>query len=228
VVLPEMIEPIAEGIENGFVPLCCALHWIMTSGGTRAVTIDDSDGWTRAVEKLLPHIHAEDIELIGLPRTGSLSEKIPGHALATIKVLMPFRIGSPELLEARSHIDTCVFIDQEHWSQNLNDKLYEKGQPSPTWTQLQVRKDQVLLQWPRPAPTSSSETGCVRWLLAEIKKSPERRSRPKEQFKTEAQRKFPGLADRQFERAWQKAIGESGATAWSRHGPIPRSDRRGT
>ena len=42
--------------------------------------MDDESAWTTAVDKLLPLICGEDIDLIGLPCGQSLTERIPGHA----------------------------------------------------------------------------------------------------------------------------------------------------
>ena len=52
---PCMLEPIANSTA-AYVPLCAALHWIMTDGGTRKIAIDNKRAWNSAVDKLLPLI----------------------------------------------------------------------------------------------------------------------------------------------------------------------------
>jgi hypothetical protein len=84
---PFMLEPMANPVPTGYVPLCAALHWIMTSGGMRPVAMDDETAWTASVEKLFPLICGGDIELIGLPCGQPLTERIPGHALTLVSVL---------------------------------------------------------------------------------------------------------------------------------------------
>src|SRR5262249_26890884 len=40
-ITPSMLDPIAAVGTAGYVPLCAALQWIMTSAGTRSVMMDD-------------------------------------------------------------------------------------------------------------------------------------------------------------------------------------------
>ena len=84
-----MIEPISSDGDGAYVPLCCVLHWIMSGGGLRSVAIDDDDAWRIATEKLMPLIHIGEIGVIGRPRGTELTDKIPGHTLALLKVLSP-------------------------------------------------------------------------------------------------------------------------------------------
>src|SRR5258708_3796641 len=68
---PAMLEPISKPGNAGYVPLCAALNWIMTSCGKRTLAIDDEAAWTSSVETLFPLICDGSIELIGLPHGGS-------------------------------------------------------------------------------------------------------------------------------------------------------------
>jgi hypothetical protein len=220
---PSMLEPITSG-SAGYVPFCSALHWIMTSRGTRQAAMDDEAAWNSSVQKLLPLICEEEIELIGL-RCGR-SERIPGHALAFIRVLSPLddSIGNI-LLNAPSHIACSPYLDQKHWSRDCNDKLYEQGQTGATWTHLQVRKTHVLSKWPKPGPTARSGYDCKSWLIEQMQKSPDVRPKPKSAFWDEAKKMLPPLGRRQFDREWNEAIKETDAYNWKRAGAPKRSGR---
>jgi hypothetical protein len=86
---PAMWQPISKPGNAGYVPLCATLHWIMTSGGTRTVAIDDKAAWTASVEKLFPLLCEGVIELIGLPCGRSLPERVQPLSLALVRVLSP-------------------------------------------------------------------------------------------------------------------------------------------
>ena len=82
---PCMLEPIANSTA-AYVPLCAALHWLMTNGGTRKIAIDNKGAWNSALDKLLPLIGGGEIELIGLRCGRPLPEPLPATTLALIKV----------------------------------------------------------------------------------------------------------------------------------------------
>lgn len=221
---PFMLEPLTKPGDDGYVPLCSALQWIASHRGLRSVRMDDQQAWDRAVSALLPLIATGAIELVGTPSSGALVERIPGYWLATIKVLPPVGAWIGDLLlNASSHIDTAPFIDQKTWFDQINDKLYETGKSGPTWTHLQVRKAAIIERWARPEPRAELETKCAAWLVEEMKLSLTRRPKPKNDYHAEAEQKFPGLKDRQFLRAWDSAIKMTGATAWSKTGPMVAS-----
>jgi hypothetical protein len=222
---PMMIEPIASrSPEGGYVPLCSALHWIITNGGIKTVALDDKKAWQAGCKVLFSLIHTGEIELVGLPRTGGLAEKIPGHQTALVKVHGPLdRSIEMILLGAPSHISCAPYIDHDHWSKHFNDQLYIQNQASPAWTHLEVRKDQVLRHWPRPQSKTKPENDCFVWLLDLMRQSPDVRPKPKAALCEEARLKFAPLARRQFQRAWDKALGESTRKDWSRSGRTPKN-----
>jgi hypothetical protein len=219
VVEPFMLEPMTSPMPAGYVPLCVVLHWIMTSGSTRSVAMGDEDAWAASVEKLFPLIFAGDIELIGLPCGQPLTERVPGHALTLVNVLPPFHDQlAAILLNSPSHIDCSPYLDQEHWTRGSNDKLYMSGRGSAAWTHLQVKKADVLSRWPKPEPTVKSARDVYRWLLDQMQQSPTIKTRSKAAIWAEAKQKFRPLSERQFNRAWDGAITESGAHIWAKAG----------
>jgi hypothetical protein len=224
---PANVEPIASADPVGYVPLCAALHWIMTGQGTRIVALDDHDAWRAACAKLLPPIQTGEVELTGFPAGGELAERIPGHVLSVIRILSPADLSFSELgLEKPAHIACAIFSDKETWRE-WNDGLYVSGRPRAAWTHLQVRKKNVLCRWPHPTAQQKPELACLEWLVSQMESSRDVRLKSKDSFLEEARGKFKGLGQRQFHRAWDGAIARTGAVAWSKAGPPPRrSDHR--
>jgi hypothetical protein len=162
-----MIEPIAGLERRAYIPLCSALHWIMTAGGSEFVTLDDESAWQDATRKLFALIHIGDVELIGLPRGGTQTEKIPGHTLTLVRVLAP----TPKSIEDSirhigSHIACTACMDERQRSQ-FNDQLFDARCIGATWSHLQVPKDEILRRWPRSESKQKPEHGCYRWLVAQ-------------------------------------------------------------
>jgi hypothetical protein len=224
-----MLEPVSRPGSAGFVALCSALQWIMTSGGLRPVMMDDKDEWDRAVALLWPLICGGNIELIGLHRGRALTERVPPEALTLVRPLQPLRTEIADmLLSAPSHIACTPYVDEEHWRRDSNDKLYENGQPGPAWTHLQIRKSDLLERWPTSEPKIKAEGDCCRWLVDEIHKSPTCRPKPKSAFWAQAKDRFKPIARRQFNRAWDKALAETGIVSWAKAGRPRTKSNHGT
>lgn len=218
----EMIEPLARASNTGYVPLCSALHWIMTKGGIRRAPIDDQPLWDTACSELFALIEEDEIELVGRQRGGPLSLPIRGHLFVAIKILLPLSLKLEDIaLDAPSHIDCCAYEGEKNWLKSFNDRLYLTGQPGPEWTHLAVRKSQILKRWPRPASRAKPEQACLEWLTAEMLSSPDSRPKLKTEYQEEAKIKFPGLKDRQFKRSWSKALADSNAK-WQTPGPTAK------
>jgi hypothetical protein len=229
---PYMLEPLVEPGRSGYVPLCAALHWIMTNSGTRSVGLDHDAAWESSVHELRQLICEGEVELVGLPRGQTMSQRLPqGAALAVVKMLPPIPVADGPnaiadfLVNSPSHILCCAFIDKAHWYHGFNDQLFEKGRVPPSWTHLQVRKDHVLSRWPKRGSGVQPERKCQRWLEAQMQRSPHSSPKPRKDFLAEATKMFPSLAGRQFDRAWGNAIVETGAN-WSRPGKRKKSARQ--
>lgn len=222
-ITPSMLEPIAAAGTAGYVPLCAALQWIMASAGTRSVMIDDPEAWTAAVNTLWPLVCSGEIELLGLGRARVLTERITSQSLTLVRVLAPLNDDiNLVLLNGPSHISCTPYVDEYHWRNDFNDKLYESGRPGPAWTHLQVRKADILSRWPRPSMVIKNEAECCRWLIDEMRRTPATRPKPKAHFFKIARTRFGRIGLRQFERAWDKALNESGAWNWSKSGRPPK------
>lgn len=219
---PQMLQPLLEQGGAGFVPLCAAVHWIMTGGGTRPSTINDSTGWHDSTEMLRALIASGEIELNGLPRGRALTERLPGDALAIIRILPPLGNTLDQIApDAPSHITCTAYVDADLWTKDFNDQLFERGKPGATWTHLQVRKSDILKRWPRPEPKAKGQSDCVRWLQALIAESPDKRPQTREALRSDAMRRFAPFSARQFDRAWTIALSNNAKHPWSKAGRPP-------
>ena len=89
---------------------------------------------------------------------------------------------------------------------------------------VRLPRMEVLRRWPPldapelvPPSTRGKETACKGWLSAMMRANPNQ-ARPKQEVWDEARAKYPGLAERAFNRAWTRAIEDAGATAWGAPG----------
>jgi hypothetical protein len=104
--------------------------------------------------------------------------------------------------------------------------------PDYSLTHLRLDRREVISRWPAPGqaaviPSSAgAEYECVGWLRELMGSSPHG-PRQKSNVKAEALQKFPKLSDRGFDRAWTRAITESGADDWSRPGRRRRKAEHG-
>ncbi len=75
----------------------------------------------------------------------------------------------------------------------------------------------------RRTSLASSESKCERWLIGEMRKSPDFRPQKKDTYFEQAKLLFKGLSGHGFCRAWANAVTDTGATAWSKAGKPPKS-----
>jgi hypothetical protein len=90
------------------------------------------------------------------------------------------------------------------------------------------RFDEVRLLLPQE-PTalyssSKAEVDCRKWLVGEMRASPQRQPEPKRFYKLQGTKQFKGLSARAFDRAWQNAIAIAEA-GWSTPGRLKESPR---
>lgn len=225
---PYMLQPMVASGNSGYVPLCSALHWIMTDGGVRKALIND-ESWAQTLEQVWPLICSNELELIGLPAGKGMTERIEGKSLTLVRVLAPLENSLDAIVvSAPSHISCTPYVDAEHWRKDFNDQLFISGRGGAAWTHLQVSKSQILERWPKGHSTVATEQSCYRWLVAQMNASPKERPRSRAAFLEEARTRFPALAGRQFIRAWDRAISDTGAKNWSKRGRPKKSNRSGS
>lgn len=143
-----MIEPMTREGAAGYVPLCAALHWIATTGGRQPVHLEDKKSWDGCVGRLLPLISTGEIEIIGNPVVGGTVEKIDQRMFAQIHLTQPLRDSIFGLGNGDPWISCMLFVDDHHWAHGFNDHLYLRKGTNPAWTHLQVKKADVLREFP--------------------------------------------------------------------------------
>lgn len=240
---PYMLEPMLGEENAGYVPLCVALHWIMTSRGTQLKRLDDEDAWRSAVAELRPTLTVKSFEVIGLPGTGGLPEVIPNSAFALIDMPSPLH-GGGFLLSSPSSIDCSPYLGEEDWKKYFNDKLYVTGKQGPVWTHLQVRKADILSRWPgilgeAPPPVAESSqqdrsgaapkvagANVKNWLISLMKQSPTVR-RSKDELFGEARERFGAdISRRSFDKTYTDAIDQVPGCKWNAQGRTPARNSR--
>lgn len=88
---------------------------------------------------------------------------------------------------------------------------------------LKLRRFDVMRRWPVPGVTKSPastvgvERECSLWLRGLMRIAPGQ-PKSKSSMRAAAAQRYPSLSKRGFDRAWERAVEESGATAWSRSG----------
>jgi hypothetical protein len=91
------------------------------------------------------------------------------------------------------------------------------GHPQTRLLSATVPAAKVRKLWPAKR-TVGTETRCQRYLITEMKRSPDRSPKSKSDLLADCQARFPGLSERGFERARAYAINQTGAVGWRKAG----------
>lgn len=117
-------------------------------------------------------------------------------------------------------------IQPMHWT---DLRLFENRESQDTvgsknnhWRAVRLSQKTVISIWQPPKTTIAAERTCEKKLIELMKASPDKPI-PKERMR---QDHFPDLSKRSFERAYTKAVMESGATKWSASGRRSKNNRR--
>jgi hypothetical protein len=97
------------------------------------------------------------------------------------------------------------------------------GPPQTRLLSATVPAAKVRKLWPAAKRTAAAATRCRKYLVVEMKRSPDRAPKPKPQFLAGCQALFPGLSERGFDGAWTDAIAQTGAVGWSKAGRRKKS-----
>lgn len=209
-----------------YVPFSSAVCWAATKGGAEIVSLRDEDAWKRAADEVLWQIAAGKIEVVGLDNDG-ISVLLPRTAFAVLQCPHPYSQRWEDMLCEAAHIYSEFLITAEEWSNGSKDQFFRAGDRRPYWTHLQVRRAQVLEQWPKPTVTVLASIACTDWLKNEMNASKDARPETKSFYKSAALKQFSRLSKRQFLRAWDEAISSTGAVSWAKAGrPKAKSNHR--
>ena len=72
--------------------------------------------------------------------------------------------------------------------------------------------------WPVAKQTAAAAARCQKYLLTEMKRSPDRSPKSRSDLLADCQARFPGLSKRGFARARANAIRQTGAVGWGKVG----------
>jgi hypothetical protein len=97
------------------------------------------------------------------------------------------------------------------------------GPPQTRLLGVTVPAAKVRQLWLVAKRNVAAETGCQKYLIAEMMRSPDRAPRSKADFLADCQARFPCLSARGFDWAWADAIKRTDAVCWSKAGPRGKS-----
>jgi len=212
-------------------------HWIFREWNSLApngVDVVPQKGWF-----LETWSDATTFRLLILESIFMARAQLPSSTAMTVdqaeKALWQALSESRLVAEGLNRDGVPVDIPAREWSYL---KLFEDGRRDvlkydaldrlQPYTDVKLRREQLMAEWPAPAATVKAQQDCYRWLLDQMRRSLTRRPKPKGAFWRDAQQKFKPIARRQFIRAWDNAIKDSGAASWSKPGRLANKSNRST
>jgi hypothetical protein len=129
--------------------------------------LEDKKLWDSCVGRLLPLISTGEIEIVGKPVVGGPVEKLDQRLFAQIHLTQPLRESIFGIGDGNPWVSCMPFVDDHHWTHGFNDHLYMRTGTNPAWTHLQVKKADVLREFPIPEATLSKH-GVAEKLGAEM------------------------------------------------------------
>jgi hypothetical protein len=119
---------------------------------------------------------------------------------------------------------TTFFVDEPSIQASDIGSVDEK---SARFHWVRVESARVRELWPELPSSSKATFDCRKWLVDQMRASPERRPKSKGCFRQEAMQRFPGLSKRQFDVVWLQAVEIANTPKWSRAGaPKKESNHR--
>jgi hypothetical protein len=161
----------------------------------------------------------------------------------------PFRAGDPRVIPESNWLNPALWFDlktgdvvqERDWSEDEVDyHRFEDGRENYTvrWrATMLIRTGQrsqharsihavTTADWTKPKrieTKTSSAKECEAWLAAEMTANPKEPKQSRTEWLKEAQRRWPDLSERVFDRLWAGSIQKTGASAWSAPGRRKRS-----
>jgi hypothetical protein len=130
--------------------------------------------------------------------------------------------------EARISIPAYEWIDLSplYWVSGHEDGVFAHS-GAVRYEVVRITQKDIVALWPAPSPKAKAGSDCRTFLVEKFAASPSIRLQSKVNLWKEARTKFPGLSERQFNRAREQAIEETKAYPWSGPG-APRKSNRST
>jgi hypothetical protein len=137
----------------------------------------------------------------------------------------------------RSPIDNGLYYTWEAYREHLRDHSCSVIRPTAPIAELKAEHSEAAHPVLPPTPEAGddsedesnagnqktaasniqAESRCRRWLEEQMRQSP-RPQKAKAGYKIDAKARFSGLSKRGFDRAWARAVLETGATEWAAPG----------
>ena len=161
-----------------------------------------------------PHILAGDLPLRGKGVTYVAQD---GLLFRLRRIVGPHRQEIPPESLKEKRLDVTSSSVRE--SEGIRANGIDVGE---VWADVVVDREDVLRLWPitrAPRAQAKSRTieRCRQWLVGQMRTSPEMRPQPKDWFRNEAKRLFPGMTDNAFNQRWRQGLGETKAK-WGKAG----------
>lgn len=137
--------------------------------------------------------------------------------------------GIPPGRETRVTIPAYDWIDLSplDWVPGHEEGVFPHSGQVPCYEAVMIARNNIMALWPAPPPKVKAGRNCSAFLVEKFSSSPSVRLQSKGELWKEVKAKFPGLSERQFNRAREQAIEETKAYAWSGPG-APRKSNRST
>ncbi len=132
-----------------------------------------------------------------------------------------------------------IAIDPTHWiDYNIDfsrDGILTDIRPTSTnpfhsrYEDIRAERDEILKRWPEkesiPVGISKAVSDACRYFCSMMRASPDFPTMTKGEAIKIAKARFPGLSERGAIGAWDKAVQDAGAAAWSKPGRRPKKNQ---
>ena len=196
-----------ERVNDAHWSLAMALAWITYRTEQAVINIKGDAGWAptkAAIRDLLSALRSGKLIAHGMFE----GERIP-HPIETA-VWSAFEIV----------VKPMMFLG--HMSPPTSGTpvviVQRMGPPQTRLLSATVPAAKVRKLWPAARASIAAEMRCQAYLVAEMRRSPERQPKSKRNFFADCQARFAGLSERAFERAWANATRATGVAGWGRPG----------
>jgi hypothetical protein len=133
---------------DDYMPLYCAVRWIVTNGHQADVSDTDAEAWDAAYAQLLSRIASDEVTLTGVQQ--GQRRKIEGYVVASIVVDHQHRPSQMGLTSSEDLYLRSFNLGDLYWNDVFDDRLCNRM--GVHWTKLMVRQSDVLRCWPFNVP----------------------------------------------------------------------------
>ena len=195
---------------DGYMPLSCALHWIVSAGYQTDFQIELSGNataqafWRDASIELAATASADKLPIIGLTGDGR-TERLNAICFGNVQWDFWFEHTKAARLSRHEYGDSprifvWPFLSEAQWHGDFNDRYILSG--AEKWRKLQVERESVRRNWgfnpTKAALVVRDEAAAIKALTMELRSHPE--------LTVEAARSFCGERYQFSKRGFQSRI----------------------